>query len=283
MSGCCVDAKEMAKIDSPNWQNNCGCGPDEEPSDSVCIYEVPNGTKRLEEELHAKFPSLIKTFSENIICGPKSNFKAKRAIVINSKWIYEEFERVNWTQTIMHWKSIVEKKRRVNKTKEVQDGDDDDRHKPEGVIMLEIDRFNEFMDKPLFTYQLPSQPVYIRGLPWKIIASPTAQWITRMDRKHFPICKGEKALGFYLQCNDDVSDPSWSCTAEAILRVHSQTAGIEDYTKWIVHTFNAKENSRGYSEFMTCETLADPANGYLKNDTIKLSVQVWADAPQGVQ
>ena len=43
---CCVDTKKKAKIDSPKWQNNCGCEPDEVLEDSICIDEVPRGTKK---------------------------------------------------------------------------------------------------------------------------------------------------------------------------------------------------------------------------------------------
>uniref|UniRef100_A0A914DR30 Uncharacterized protein n=1 Tax=Acrobeloides nanus TaxID=290746 RepID=A0A914DR30_9BILA len=43
---CCVDAREMAKIDSPKWQNNCGCDFDEMAEDSDCVDEVMPGTER---------------------------------------------------------------------------------------------------------------------------------------------------------------------------------------------------------------------------------------------
>uniref|UniRef100_A0A914DBL1 MATH domain-containing protein n=1 Tax=Acrobeloides nanus TaxID=290746 RepID=A0A914DBL1_9BILA len=88
------------------------------------------------------------------------------------------------------------------------------------------------------------------------------------------------ALGFFLQCNGDSPDPWWSCKASAVLRVHSQTEGIDDISRVFTQTFNSKENEWGYPQFMAFDTLADPANGFIKNDTIKLSVQVWADAPQ---
>lgn len=119
------------------------------------------------------------------------------------------------------------------------------------MVSLEIDRFREFMgDGPTDQLQRLSQPVYIRGLPWKILAIPREQGRPTIDRRHFP---GAKALGFFLQCNGDIPDPSWSCTATAILRVHSQNPSIEDYTRRISHTFYAKENDWGYSQFMACD------------------------------
>uniref|UniRef100_A0A914DUP0 Protein kinase domain-containing protein n=1 Tax=Acrobeloides nanus TaxID=290746 RepID=A0A914DUP0_9BILA len=81
---CCVDAKEKAKIDSQKWQNNCSCERDKISENSVCIDEVPPGTKKLEEELNANFLYLIRTISNFNVCESESpQFNAKRAIGIH--------------------------------------------------------------------------------------------------------------------------------------------------------------------------------------------------------
>jgi ubiquitin carboxyl-terminal hydrolase 7 len=51
----------------------------------------------------------------------------------------------------------------------------------------------------------------------------------------------------------------------------------------IIACFKRAENDWGYSQFITCETLLDENNGYIKNDTVRLEVDVTADAPHGLQ
>ena len=94
--------------------------------------------------------------------------------------------------------------------------------------------------------------------------------------------RSHRALGFFLQCNGESDTIAWNCVATATLRVVSQKEGIEDHSRRISHTFYPKENDWGYSQFLTCEHLANPEMGFIKNDSIKLVVHVCADAPHGV-
>lgn len=94
--------------------------------------------------------------------------------------------------------------------------------------------------------------------------------------------RAHRALGFFLQCNGEAETTAWNCVANATLKVISQKEGTDDHSRRISHTFYPKENDWGYSQFLTCEQLANPELGYIKDDTIKLMVHVCADAPHGV-
>uniref|UniRef100_A0A914W615 Ubiquitin carboxyl-terminal hydrolase 7 n=1 Tax=Plectus sambesii TaxID=2011161 RepID=A0A914W615_9BILA len=152
------------------------------------------------------------------------------------------------------------------------DSEEEDKYKPEATLRFELKNFTDFAKG--HDQQRLSPPQYVRGLPWKVLAIPREN--NRGDRR-------TKALGFFLQCNADAEQPSWTCSAQAVLRVLSQKEGIEHHERKISHTFYPKENDWGYSQFLSCDQLLDPDNGYIKDDTIILEVYVNADAPHGVQ
>ncbi|VDM43307.1 unnamed protein product, partial [Toxocara canis] len=158
------------------------------------------------------------------------------------------------------------------------DAEEDDPYKPEATLHLDIDHFSDFSRGTSETHQRLSRPVYVRGLPWRILAMPREQTRVNMDRR-----TNARAFGFFLQCNGEAEAISWSCTASAVLIVLAQKSGIENHVRRINHTFYQKENDWGYSQFLPCETLLNPENGFIKDDTIKLEVTVMADAPHGVQ
>ncbi|CAD5217187.1 unnamed protein product [Bursaphelenchus okinawaensis] len=159
----------------------------------------------------------------------------------------------------------------------IEEFDPEDRFKPEGTVFLDIDKFSEFARGiPTENPQRLSEPVYIRGMPWKILAIPR-------DQSRSPNRGAGKCLGFFLQCNGEVTDgENWSCSASALLRIVPQKEGIEANTRRISHTFHPKENDWGYSQFVQCDQLLDEAGGYIKNDLVRLEVDVSADAPHGV-
>uniref|UniRef100_A0A914HZ66 MATH domain-containing protein n=1 Tax=Globodera rostochiensis TaxID=31243 RepID=A0A914HZ66_GLORO len=153
--------------------------------------------------------------------------------------------------------------------------DDDGPYKPNGKIMLKIEKVSEFMrwDKNRGR-QLSEEAVYIRGLPWKIYADPP----TLPD-------SAQKWLSFFLQCNAENTDYNWSCAGSITLRIVSQKKGKKDRTRKISrHIFQATDNDWGFSQFMTFEELMDPDNGWYdaKNDTVILSAEVKAEEPFGV-
>ncbi|KAL3982395.1 Ubiquitin-specific protease C-terminal family protein [Acanthocheilonema viteae] len=158
------------------------------------------------------------------------------------------------------------------------DCEEDDPYKPEGILRMDIDHFSDFARGSSETHQKLSEPIFVRGLPWRILAMPREQNRFQSERR-----SAGRAFGFFLQCNGEAEAISWSCTASAILTVLSQKPGVENHVRRINHTFYQKENDWGYSQFLPCETLLNPESGYIKDDTIKLEVLVMADAPHGVQ
>ncbi|PAV73868.1 hypothetical protein WR25_16057 [Diploscapter pachys] len=156
---------------------------------------------------------------------------------------------------------------------EDEEDDPDDPFKSEGTIYLEIDCFSQFAVGSAEAQQRLSKPIYVRGLPWKILAIP------RETRETTKSGQAQKCLGFFLQCNGDSDLVSWNCMATATLKVLGKDG--EDHKRKIAHTFYPKENDWGYSQFLTCEQLKNEL--YCQDDTIRLMVQVSADAPHGVQ
>jgi ubiquitin carboxyl-terminal hydrolase 7 len=79
--------------------------------------------------------------------------------------------------------------------------------------------------------------VYIRGLPWKILASP----------------RDIKGLGFFLQCNGEAKDLSWNCHGMATLKLKSHKEGQDDMEKKISHQFHSKANDWGFPCFIALD------------------------------
>lgn len=117
-----------------------------------------------------------------------------------------------------------------------------------------------------------SPPCMVRNLPWKIMAMPRNN--QNADR--------QKSLGFFLQCNGESDSTSWSCHANAELRILNASPETEPFSRKIQHLFYCKENDWGFSHFISWNDLLDPEKGYVKDDRVTLEVHVVADAPHGV-
>uniref|UniRef100_A0A183BY96 BTB domain-containing protein n=1 Tax=Globodera pallida TaxID=36090 RepID=A0A183BY96_GLOPA len=146
-----------------------------------------------------------------------------------------------------------------------------DPYKAKGQIVLKIENVSKFARESRHSRRRLSEAVYIRGLPWKILAT------SRTFSDEF---------GFYLRCNDGKTDSDWSCAGSATVRIVSQKKGKKDHIQEISrHIFNLKENKWGIEYFMSFEKLMDPQNGWYdaKNDTVILSAEVTAEEPIGVK
>jgi len=149
---------------------------------------------------------------------------------------------------------------------------DGDRYNPNGHLELRVEHFSRFAkSKNAEAGQRSSQPVFIRGLPWMILAIP---------RKS--LTETGNAMGFFLVCNADAQSTTWSCKARAVLAIKSQREGVDDNVRQINHRFYAKENDWGFSQYSTCSALLNSANGFINDDTVVLTVDVEADEPQGI-
>uniref|UniRef100_A0A914GZP1 MATH domain-containing protein n=1 Tax=Globodera rostochiensis TaxID=31243 RepID=A0A914GZP1_GLORO len=149
--------------------------------------------------------------------------------------------------------------------------DEDDPYKAKGQIMLKIEKVSEFAREDDENSRRFSKAVYIRGLPWNILAK----------RAGF----AEKQLNFYLECNTGNRDCNWSCAASATLRIVSQKEAKTDHPRAIKYVFHSKENGWGFDHFVSFEKLMEPNNGWYDatNDTAILAADVTADEPTGVE
>jgi len=145
---------------------------------------------------------------------------------------------------------------------------DEERFKSKGTIELHIDHFSEFAKTE--NAQHISEAVYIRGIPWKIKASTKKR---QNDRDRL-------GLSFFVICIGDPLCTTWSCKAYADLKVKSRKDGVDDKLRDIKHTFNAEDSTWGFPQYSSCRVLLGKHNGYIKNDTVILSVDVNADAVQ---
>ena len=95
--------------------------------------------------------------------------------------------------------------------------------------------------------------------------------------------KGEnKCVGYFLQCNGESEASSWSCQAQAELRIINQKDPKNSFTRKITHLFYTKENDWGFSHFMGWNEVTDPERGFIKDNKVTFEVKVTADAPHGV-
>ncbi|KAE9415473.1 hypothetical protein Angca_009957 [Angiostrongylus cantonensis] len=158
-----------------------------------------------------------------------------------------------------------------------EEDDPDDLYKPEGTIYLDIDGFSEFCKGSYETQLRLSKPVFVQGLRWKILAMP------RDAAKVGTGTRPYKALGFFVQCNRDSDAVAWNCSAQVIQKVLGQTKDNHDSWEMVNFNFSEKNVHWGYQEFLSCDFLSNPENGFIKDDTIRLAVHVLADASQGIQ
>ncbi|XP_026805459.1 ubiquitin carboxyl-terminal hydrolase 7 isoform X1 [Rhopalosiphum maidis] len=147
---------------------------------------------------------------------------------------------------------------------------EEDNARPEATFRFEIENFSKSKDQRL------SPPCYVRDLPWKIMI------MHRVSQDNRSAKPAQPSVGFFLQCNGESENTSWSVNASAELRVISQKEGISNVERKIQHLFYPKENDWGFSFFMSWEDITDEAKGFIKNDTVIFEVSVTADAPHGV-
>ncbi|KAI1702024.1 BTB/POZ domain-containing protein [Ditylenchus destructor] len=121
-----------------------------------------------------------------------------------------------------------------------------------------------------------SAPVYIRGLPWKIMAFPET-----IDGKG-------QTLNFLIHCEGDSMDPTWQCLANVSFYILSQKENdFKPFTNGsnLNERFYCDQKQFGLTE--ASDILLNPVNGYIKDDTIILRVKVMAaffvrDRPQQI-
>ena len=80
-----------------------------------------------------------------------------------------------------------------------------------------------------------------------------------------------------MQCNGESEASSWSCQAQAELRVINQKNPQDNFVRKIGHLFYAKENDWGFSHYLSWNDVCDPEKGYITEDgsvTFQVKVQL---------
>ncbi|KAF1750080.1 hypothetical protein GCK72_016626 [Caenorhabditis remanei] len=154
-----------------------------------------------------------------------------------------------------------------------------DPYGPEGHLSLDIDCFSAFMNRP--DNRMMSKPVIVRGIPWRILAICRSQQGGRHTISS-RVSRNNYNFGFFLQCNNDEllqKRGIWRCYGQATLEVlNTKGASIQ---KKIHHSFHNGEVDWGFSNYDQYDTLMNPKDGYVVNDTIKLRCRFTADVPSG--
>ncbi|KAL3091793.1 hypothetical protein niasHS_004509 [Heterodera schachtii] len=134
-----------------------------------------------------------------------------------------------------------------------------------GTLALEIEKFSEFAREEIWTSRESEVKVYLKELPWKILAE------IKMSEQ-----SNEKCLAFSLLCAAPL-DKSWSCICSATFRIVSQKSGTEDLkAKISANIFYNNSIGREFPNFISVEELMDPSRGfYDKNeDKVTLAIDV---------
>ncbi|KAF4791957.1 Ubiquitin carboxyl-terminal hydrolase 7 [Turdus rufiventris] len=147
-----------------------------------------------------------------------------------------------------------------------EDMEDDTSWRSEATFQFTVERFNRLSESVL------SPPCFVRNLPWKIMVMPRLY----PDRPH------QKSVGFFLQCNAESDSTSWSCHAQAVLKIINYKDDEKSFSRRISHLFFHKENDWGFSNFMAWSEVTDPEKGFIEEDKVTFEVYVQADAPHGV-
>ncbi|RXM28003.1 Ubiquitin carboxyl-terminal hydrolase 7, partial [Acipenser ruthenus] len=114
----------------------------------------------------------------------------------------------------------------------------------EASFRFTVERFSRLSESVL------SPPCFVRNLPWKIMVMPRFY----PDRPH------QKSVGFFLQCNAESDSTSWSCHAQAMLKIINYKDDEKSFSRRISHLFFHKENDWGFSNFMSWSLLDNVEN-----------------------
>uniref|UniRef100_A0A3B4X2Q6 Ubiquitin carboxyl-terminal hydrolase 7 n=1 Tax=Seriola lalandi dorsalis TaxID=1841481 RepID=A0A3B4X2Q6_SERLL len=147
-----------------------------------------------------------------------------------------------------------------------EDMEDDTSWRSEATFRFVVERFSRLSESVL------SPSCFVRNLPWKIMVMPRFY----PDRPH------QKSVGFFLQCNAESDSTSWSCHAQAMLKIINYKDDEKSFSRRISHLFFHKENDWGFSNFMSWSDVTDPERGFIDDDKVTFEVYVQADAPHGV-
>ncbi|KAL3093049.1 hypothetical protein niasHS_004438 [Heterodera schachtii] len=139
-----------------------------------------------------------------------------------------------------------------------------DPNKSNGTLSMEIEKVSEFAREFILS-QRKSETLYIKGMPWKILA--------KIETKNEST---EKWLGFYLSCDSSEKDGNRSRKCSATLRIVSQKSDVGDFKrefseKWV---FNNEIWNFGFPKLISFAELMDPSKGLYNKDEDKITLAI---------
>ena len=108
------------------------------------------------------------------------------------------------------------------------ENEEEDEARPEATFSFTVENFSQVKESVL------SPPCMVRNLPWKIMIMP------RQGQDNPRTGQNNRSMGYFLQCNGESEASSWSCQAQAELKVLSVVPGKEHFTRKISHLFYSK-------------------------------------------
>ncbi|KAL3120054.1 hypothetical protein niasHT_003306 [Heterodera trifolii] len=139
--------------------------------------------------------------------------------------------------------------------------------KSNGTLFMDIEKMSEFA-REIFESERKSETVYIKGLPWKILAEIV---------KKKGSTDNDKWLGIFLCC-DAPEEENWSCKCSAtfrIVRIVSQKNKVPDSRREFVDVvFDNKNNSRGYAHLISFAELMNPSKSFYDNSEDKVTLAI---------
>ncbi|KAL3112533.1 hypothetical protein niasHT_018739 [Heterodera trifolii] len=249
--------KILAKINTKNESNekwlgfylyNYGPGKEcsSKSSATLRIVSQKNGT----DDLIGAKNNLI--FDKNVIAFGFHNFISFAELLDPSKGFYSKDEdKVKLAIDVIMYEQKTEKFI-------------SDPNKSNGTISMEIEKLSEFA-REIIRSARKSETVYIKGMPWKILA--------QIEKKDESI---EKWLGFYLLCDASEEDGNWSRECSATLRIVSQKSDVEDFKREFngKSLFNNKATCWGFRNFISFAELMEPNKGLYNKDEDKVTLAI---------
>jgi hypothetical protein len=111
----------------------------------------------------------------------------------------------------------------------------------------------------------------VRNLPWQIIV-------------RIKPSEDKKYIGIYLKCSYNSESEDWSCAVERKTKLINFQNNLATMT--IYHEkreYTAKETCRGVNKFARFDHIADPKHGFVRDDAIKIIVEIKVGLPRNCQ
>ena len=139
------------------------------------------------------------------------------------------------------------------------------------TLVLVINDVKAFRNRREAAY-LYSQHWYVHGLPWRIKA------IIRTSPQHHV-----KELGVFLECDPSFDDRTdWSVEVEKEIQIICHDVNKQSVCKKSNNTYDSKVNPAcwGYNNVIAWDRLVDPAEGFVKNNSVTIEVTFTAKQPK---